>query len=242
MQKRARDSGGPQIGGSSPPLPQPPNRQRSRGGSNKDTSSSSEDTPDRPTREEIKSSTEDEPSDPLEMSKERRSKRQSRRQKMMDEAMDQFAHSAADNLAGEIGQGFGQFRDVLISLLRSKAEKDPDWFFEKMDEWDMDLFDEFMSMSEARREELKESAGSDGFSVDMDIDNALSDVQNNTSTGEDEMQGGGETPKSEGGMVDNEDPLSASGLEDDFEEEHTEEPTTDEDEAFEELIGDVTSN
>lgn len=243
MQKRARDSGGPQIGaGRTTPMPQPP----SGGGSppsNNGGSDESESNP--PPRPDPSSGSSDDnmPSDPLEMSKKRRNKRQSRRQQMMDEALDEFAHAAAQNMAGEVGKGFTQMRDIFFTLIKNKAKKDPDWFFEKMEEWDMDIVDEFFSMSEARQEELK-GGEAGGFNVDMDIDQALDDTlaEDGSSApvadGHTEPAGApdSETTKGHTPLSDDDHPMTATPEDNELEED---EAVTEEDQAFEELMGDV---
>lgn len=233
IREKSRDTGGPSIGASTS-IPRTPPANSNGGGEETNT----EQKPAPPPRPSPDSSSSDDdlPSDPLEMSKKRRNKRQSRRQEMLDQAMDEFAAAAAQNMAGEVGKGFTQMRDVFFTLIKNKAKKDPDWFFEKMDEWDMDILDEFLSMSEARQQELGGGGDDDGFSVDMDIDNALDETLNDEVEPDNDIStGDSEKTKRDAPISDNDNPMKASPG--DVTEDEVE---TDEDEVFDELMGDVS--
>ena len=144
--------GGPPSGqpGSAPPRPQPP-----------PGSSSDDDKIDGDLREE------------------RRKRRISRRNDALDTAAEQFADAAARQVAEDFGGFFGDAREVLYTAFKKKAEKDPDWFFEKMEQWDIDILDAILEPSETRKRELEETPPDiDSLSeVDSEIDRALEQLE-----------------------------------------------------------------
>ena len=238
IQERSREQGGPSIGvQTSPPMPQqggpsggrippqPPSNENPEGGQGGGPSESGRPTP--PPGPEPNST------DPRE---ERRKRRIERRNDAMDVAAQRFAEQATQQMAQDIGGIFGDMREVAYTAFKKKAEKDPDWFFEKMEQWDVDILDAVLEPSEARKEEMGGSSGGGGggFGADMDVDNALEEMgglddspepqqtPENTNKGE-PQQGSG-------------DPMSASP-EDAFDE--PEEDLEDEDSAFEEIMGEA---
>lgn len=110
--------------------------------------------------------------------------RSEKREEMVDEAADKFAKEFAKNAADGAGLFIKDIREIGRTLFKKKAEQDPDWFFEKMEKWDMDLFDEFMAMSDAKKEE--EQAPS--METEMEVDQALESVK---------AQGGNSRPQPE---------------------------------------------
>jgi len=110
--------------------------------------------------------------------------RQKRRSRAVDKAVDQFADEFAKNLASDAGSFFSDARDIARTLLKKKAEKDPDWFFEKMEQYDMELVDTVLEPSDQRKEEL--TGGSSGASVDNEIDDALDGLNGGVPGGEEE--------------------------------------------------------
>jgi hypothetical protein len=102
----------------------------------------------------------------------RREKRVNRRRDAVDNAVDELAMGTAENLSSEAGQGMIQLRNIGLKVLESKAEKDPEWYFELADRLDIDPI-ELLEPSEARKEEIqKEQAGSQP-AVDSEIDDAV---------------------------------------------------------------------
>jgi hypothetical protein len=97
--------------------------------------------------------------------------RQHRRSRAVDKAVDEFADQFAKNLASDAGSFFSDAREIARTLLKKKAEKDPDWFFEKMDQYDMEIVDEVLEPSSQRKEEL--TGGGSEPSVDSELDDAL---------------------------------------------------------------------
>lgn len=106
-----------------------------------------------------------------------RDRRQKRRQEAIDKAADQFAQNFAQNAAQGAGMFFKDLREIARTLFKKKAEKDPDWFFEKAEKWDMDLFDEIMTESEAKSRGEETMSGEP--SADLEVDNALESVKSN---------------------------------------------------------------
>lgn len=107
----------------------------------------------------------------------RRKHRVNRRQEVMDEAAEKFASEAASNMAKDFGKAFTEMREVMITVFKKKAEKDPDWFLEKADEWDMDVFDALMSPSEARRQEQQQGGSQQMHGADQEVMQAVQEVQ-----------------------------------------------------------------
>lgn len=105
-------------------------------------------------------------------SRDRRTRRQQRRQEAIDEAAEEFAFQFANNAADDAGIMFREMRDLAVTLFKKKAESDPEWFFEKAEKWDMDLFDEVMKESEHKRKQDEPSEPS----ADVDVDQALEEV------------------------------------------------------------------
>lgn len=170
MREQSSDSAGPSLGGAAAgrrgrggrQRPMPPKTPQNRGGGSPETEPSEgaggveEDSSVRETR---------------------RKHRVSRRQEVMDEAAEKFASEAAANMAQDFGKMFAESREILITVFKKKAEKDPDWFLEKADEWDMDVFDAIMSPSEARRQEQKGGRESHMTSTDQEVMEAVQEVQ-----------------------------------------------------------------
>lgn len=168
MRKRAEEDKGPSIGslGRGAQLPQggrgghpPPQQPPPSGGQQ----------PERPSPAENGSS---EPSGENDLRTERRRRRIERRNDAFDEAVEEFAHQAASEMAAGAGGLFGDISDALGTAIKTKAQKDPDWFFEKMEQWDIDVLDAFLEPSEAKKQELDRGA-KPGSQVDQEVQEAL---------------------------------------------------------------------
>jgi len=114
------------------------------------------------------------PSSVEEVRKKRRVQRVNRRSDIIDQAAREFADEAASEFASEFTGMFGDMRDVAYTFFKRKAEKDPDWLFEKMEKWDMDMLDVLLEPSEARKEEMGE--GGSKPEADQEIDAAMEEV------------------------------------------------------------------
>lgn len=114
----------------------------------------------------------EEPKTPRKARKTSRERRVERRQEAMDEAIEEFSLQFAQNMAQDAGTFFSEMRDVMATVIRKKAESDPEWFFEKTQKWDMDIFDEFMTASDAKKEEQQQTTPE----ADMEVDSALDRV------------------------------------------------------------------
>lgn len=108
--------------------------------------------------------------------KERRYRRVERRNDALDTAAEQFADAAARQMAEDFGGLFGDLREVLYTAFKKKAEKDPDWFFEKAEKWDLDILDTLLEPSEARKREMQDQEP-DLSEVDSEIDEALRELE-----------------------------------------------------------------
>lgn len=102
--------------------------------------------------------------------KTRRIRRMSRRNDAMDIAAQEVAQQAAQEFTGEFLTELGRYIGLPAKILESKAKKDPDWFLEKLEQWDIDL-DAFLEPSEARKEELRQR--SQPPEADRKVDEAL---------------------------------------------------------------------
>lgn len=99
---------------------------------------------------------------PQDIREQRRRKRVERRSRALDQAAQEFADKAAGQMAEEMGGFVGDARDILYKVFMRKAEKDPDWFFEKAEKWDIDIMDVLLEPSEARKSEMVEDNSSNG--------------------------------------------------------------------------------
>lgn len=162
VRKQAESNRGPSIGALASPGHVPPNPGPQNGGGHQGQVAPQppRQIPDRPT----------EPDDPNDIREKRRKRRVERRQDVMDEVTEEMARSWAN----EMGKGFAEFRDLIMTLLKSKAKKDPDWFFEKADELGVDIIEELSEPSEARKREMEMGRG--GTSADSEIDRALQEM------------------------------------------------------------------
>ena len=239
VQKQSRDTGGPSIGVSaSPPMPQNNGgaqpSQPSRGGEPQ----SPDKHPKRPPQPEPDQSGRGMDLDTGEDLREQRRKRRiERRNDAMDVAAERFAEQATQQMAQDIGGIFGDIREVAHIAFKKKAEKDPDWFFEKMDKWDMEIVDAVLSPSEAMKEDQQSEGGGgmEGFDADLDVDEVMSSMEE---TGQEPAQEEPTETTNRGGAQEvDEHPMTASPQ--DIEEPSEEEG--DDDDAFEELMGDVTT-
>lgn len=72
--------------------------------------------------------------------------------------MDKAIEAAAPQMAQEMTARMGQSYDLIMTVMKSKAQKDPDWFFEKMDALGVSL-DDLAEPSEAKKREMEQSSG-----------------------------------------------------------------------------------
>lgn len=170
VRETSEENAGPRIGAHSPRMP---NQTPSNGGRTQPAPQPPRPQP-QPQQQEKKKSpdTEDKPSTPSSKRKSKREMRVERRQEALDKAFDRAAEELASNFATDFGTFFTDAREIFTTVLRKKAESDPEWFFEKMEKWDMDLFDEVMEASEEKKSEQKEAMSQ----ADMEVDNALQSI------------------------------------------------------------------
>lgn len=171
IQEQQTDRDGPPIGVSA----QPParRRRRSRGGG---TASGGGGSPEQPEPQPSEPSG----SDPIprgDLATYRRGRRTRRRNDALDVATEEAARQIAQEASGEIAREFSRYFGIPAKILEAKAERDPDWFFEKLEQWDIDL-DAFLEPSESRKRELEERRR--GPAVDREADEALRRTQERT--------------------------------------------------------------
>lgn len=99
-----------------------------------------------------------------------RTKRKQRRQKVADTVAEEVAQEMAREMASNVGRGY----DFMFTLLESKAKKDPEWFFEKAEAFDIDIIEDFMEPSDSLKEEIAEESMSQ---VDQQLDDAVEAVK-----------------------------------------------------------------
>lgn len=146
-------------------------------------------TRQKPTKEEIQAKREQirqeqpEPPEP-EPEPSGREKRQSRRQEAVDKATEELVTKMAQNMADDFGMFYSDVRQIATTVLKRKAEKDPDWFLEKADEFGMDIIDQLSEPSEARKEQMEGGgAGAGQSQVDSMIQDAMEDVGSDSTRG-----------------------------------------------------------
>jgi len=100
----------------------------------------------------------------------RRGRRTKRRNDALDTAAQEAAQQMAQEMTGEFMREFGRYFGLPAKLLEAKIEKDPDWAFEKLEQWDINI-DAFLEPSDSRKQELQERHS--GHEVDRDVDEAL---------------------------------------------------------------------
>lgn len=94
---------------------------------------------------------------------------------MMDKTAKEIADQAAPVVAQEMTQNMGRLFSIPVKIIEAKAERDPDWFIEKMDELGLEM-DDFLEPSETKKERMEGGAGGGGgpsTQADAEIDNAL---------------------------------------------------------------------
>ena len=94
-------------------------------------------------------------------------KRQERAFDRRQDAIDQAIEAAAPQMAEEMTARMGQSYDLIMTIMKSKAQKDPDWFFEKMDALGVSL-DDLAEPSEAKKREMNGSGGATDPDSKMD--------------------------------------------------------------------------
>lgn len=175
IRSRSGNDSGPPIGaitsgyGTSPTTPsltQSRSRQSSRSRNQQTESSETSQTDSDDTEHEINTE-----------GLSRRERRINRRQDALDIAVQEAAEDVADAMAEEFANQFGFTIRLARRILMRKAEKDPDWFIEKAEQWDIDIIDEFLTPSEQRAEELAEERNSATMSVDQEIDDVADIIE-----------------------------------------------------------------
>lgn len=191
MQEMSSDQGGPPIGSFTPPTPRP---------------SQSKNTNQKPDREKIEQKK-------RELRQRRKQQEQQEkqntgrdvgvgtkegrrnRQKRREQVVDQFAEEFARNMASDAGRFYSDMRDIMTTLIKRKAEKDPDWFFEKADSFGMDIINELSEPSDAKKEEIRnQDAKSE---PDAQIDNAVEQMMQNGEPEQPPQQPPQQPPKQE---------------------------------------------
>lgn len=158
VQERAEGDKGPPIG-----VTAQPRSGQERGSDGGGRSSSAGSQPQRRSR----TTTAEYPTDDLR--RYRRIRRTERRNDAADIAAEEAARQIAKEMSGEFAKNFGRYFSLPAKVLEAKAEKDPDWFFEKLEQWDIDL-DAFLEPSESRKQEMVEDRTNE---VDREADRAL---------------------------------------------------------------------
>lgn len=102
--------------------------------------------------------------------------RQDRRIGRRQEVIDTMAEEMARNMASNAGKFYNDMREVFTTLLKKKAERDPEWFFEKADAFGFDIIDELSQPSSAREQQVNERTAP---AVDEEVDDVLEDMINN---------------------------------------------------------------
>lgn len=169
VQEQAQGDEGPPIGVTA----QPPKRERSSRGGTRGEGGGSATEPQPPPEGRNGSQSDRLPDD---LSRYRRVRRTRRRNNAADIAVEEAAKNIAQEMSGEMAQNFGRYFSLPAKILEAKAEKDPDWFFEKLEQWDIDI-DDILEPSESRKQEMREQSPS---SVDMEADEALEQTQSET--------------------------------------------------------------
>lgn len=163
VRSQSGGNSGPSLGMGAMPPPQAQQNQ-GRGPPQPSPQPQPQPTPDPEPEPEPEPETKDPPS----------RKRRERREEMVDKAADEFAQKFALNAAEGAGTFVRDIREVARTVMKKKAETDPEWFFEKAESWDMDLFDDVMSMSDAKAEQEQGSAPTP--EADAEVDSALDGV------------------------------------------------------------------
>lgn len=104
-----------------------------------------------------------------------------RRERRRQEVADEVAQEMARNMASDAGRFYSDLRNLASTVLQRKAEKDPDWFLEKADEFGMDLINELSEPSEAKRNQ--EEQGQAQPQTDAEVDQALQEMMGDQSGG-----------------------------------------------------------
>lgn len=192
IQEQSQDDGGPPLGavasqptspGSAPPTPSPkpsPPQNGGGGGGGGGTAEAQREGAEAPSRNEPElppEALEEEPEPDMglggpasEVREERRKRRMERRQDVVDE----MAEEMARNMASDMGRMYSDFREIFTTLIKRKAEKDPDWFFEKADTFGMDIIEELSEPSEAKKREMEQGGSSN--TADSMVDDVMSQM------------------------------------------------------------------
>jgi len=110
---------------------------------------------------------------------ERRKRRIERRNEAMDVAVEEMAHEMAPEVARELANNFGTYFGLPAKILEAKAEQDPDWFLEKMDEFEEKLginMTDILEESDAKKEQRNKQQQQGQAEVDNELDEALEEM------------------------------------------------------------------
>lgn len=116
---------------------------------------------------------------------ERRKRRIERRNEAMDVAVEEMAHEMAPEVARELANNFGTYFGLPAKILEAKAQQDPDWFLEKMDEMEEKLgisLGDIMEESEAKKERQQKGNQKSQSQVDNELDHALQEMNGEEQT------------------------------------------------------------
>lgn len=102
-----------------------------------------------------------------------REKRTQRRKNRRDKVADRMAEKMAENVADDVGMFYSDLRNIATTVLKRKAEKDPDWFLEKADTFGMDIIDELSEPSEAKKKQMENQQHPQ---ADSEVDQAVQEL------------------------------------------------------------------
>lgn len=166
VQEQAEADEGPPIGVTAQPQPG-----RSRSGGGRSGGGEQRRSPQPPPDRRSGSRSGELPSDNL------REYRRKRRTKRRNDSLDTFAETTAEKVAqeisGQLAKDFGRYFGLPAKVLESKIEKDPDWVFEKLEQWDIDI-DSILEPSEQRKQEIREQME---IEVNTEVDEAVENVR-----------------------------------------------------------------
>lgn len=99
-------------------------------------------------------------------------RRRQKAQDRVDEFADEFLSSFASNVGDDAGRFYSDIRNIVITALNKKAERDPDWVIEKLEGvGGFEIINELMETSDTKKREdaVKQAQPS----VDAEVDEAI---------------------------------------------------------------------
>lgn len=170
---------------------------------------------------------------------ERLNKRRAKAERRVDEFLDQFARNVGD----DVGSFYGDIKQVVKVALMNKAEQDPDWVIEKLENvGGFDLIQEIMEPSDAKQQQQQQTQSSQS-GVDREVEQAMQNVESNKTETHNNQQvsGSDEQPKRQESTQSQEDnPLDELMDEPEIEMNEVEE-TDEEEKEFEQVFGELAS-